>query len=693
MKRLGLSILIAFYTLSCFAQLDSLYKLENRIMAGDKDALVRLAPYLDNQQIIIEPLGYHRLQHSVRSIATRILQENCLFSQDELDIDTTLTSSSFLKFLDTHNDLFFDDTTGEFLLTPLSVRNTTFETRALSSQAIKELDSNMLYTPYPDWVYADRIIKPLADRDPVALLKIAAALYKTRARYDRYYFRQDEYFSLIKNLTHIEIGVPDEDGHITFLYQPPYRTGDKLNYLIYWTRHYKDYRWDSTKRLFLNTGNAPRRRTLAEELLDLMNSENDSIALDAFARLAELDTSQSQAAMADYQAADTRFNYSLPIFPFRFLQVINMLVHYCRSHHISYLPSGDLRTTLEKLLDRHLPFSKRYQLEDTLIHRLTLDQITQVEYFGLLHENSWNATYSIGRIIDKFYSRNWTPLLQNSAALEWYLKKSRIFNDLGIIGNCNKYLKKFSNSSENTLWQIKAISQSTIDPDVSLQADTIIKLYSVPITPDFRDKKYFEGNADYTISDLKKEFDEALHDAKKSEFAISAVISKISYDQIGQVLDLMKKDSLLGKNIYNFLERDFGLPITAHDTAAQRLFREDYSHLDEYHLYEKYLRRLNPAYYFDKEHSDFHRIYDILKYDVVDAFTGGGGSRREDGIYMLIKLLELHFNTRLGFPKKLCNAAGIWGCNCTDRAKYWMHYLEQEGLVQPDKNEPVSIAP
>jgi hypothetical protein len=36
-----------------------------------------------------------------------------------------------------------------------------------------------------------------------------------------------------------------------------------------------------------------------------------------------------------------------------------------------------------------------------MIDLIRPDEVTQVEYFGLIHEESWEATYSIGRILDK----------------------------------------------------------------------------------------------------------------------------------------------------------------------------------------------------------------------------------------------------------------------------------------------------
>jgi len=60
-------------------------------------------------------------------------------------------------------------------------------------------------------------------------------------------------------------------------------------------------------------------------------------------------------------------------------------------------------------------------------------------------------------------------------------------------------------------------------------------------------------------------------------------------------------------------------------------------------------------------------------------------------VYAVIKLLELTHKTTLGYPKKLCNSAGIYGCDVLDRANEWRQYLEDKGLLKEKHDEPVSF--
>jgi len=79
------------------------------------------------------------------------------------------------------------------------------------------------------------------------------------------------------------------------------------------------------------------------------------------------------------------------------------------------------------------------------------------------------------------------------------------------------------------------------------------------------------------------------------------------------------------------------------------------------------------------------------KYDVVSAFVGGGGGKRDNEVYALIKLLEIKFKTTLGFPPKVCNSAGVYGCDSTDRVKLWMNFLQNHNLLKTSHQTPVSF--
>src|SRR5690242_14738628 len=91
---------------------DLLYRLEPRVIKGDIEALKKVAKYLDSPQAVTDHLDWHILKSTERAIATRILKENCLFTDGEFRFDSTITMEKFLAFLRT--GVFFDDITGAF---------------------------------------------------------------------------------------------------------------------------------------------------------------------------------------------------------------------------------------------------------------------------------------------------------------------------------------------------------------------------------------------------------------------------------------------------------------------------------------------------------------------------------------------------------------------------------------------------
>lgn len=89
---------------------------------------------------------------------------------------------------------------------------------------------------------------------------------------------------------------------------------------------------------------------------------------------------------------------------------------------------------------------------------------------------------------------------------------------------------------------------------------------------------------------------------------------------------------------------------------------------------------------------DFDKIYEILKYDINIALAGGGGSTKDNGVYSIIKILELTFEATLGYPDKLCCSDNMYACNSRGRAGEWMNYLEVNNHLKKEHNEPVSFS-
>ena len=345
-----------------------------------------------------------------------------------------------------------------------------------------------------------------------------------------------------------------------------------------------------------------------------------------------------------------------------------------------------------------MSFSDRYRMENNIVLKLSLEQVAMVEYFGLINENKWDATYSIGRILDKFYSTKLIELTSNKSQLAFFLKKSKLFDELGIIGICNKYLLKFKNCSPTILAEIADLLTSSNDPDVREQASKVISLYSKPAPSSASVFKEWEGhNRYYGVENLTEKYDSlCLHPSKKDEtnFSKKQLLGKINYAQIGLAVQLIEKDTSWKENRkFDFIESDFGLEIYPDRSSGVSDFLKSYNSMSEYELYVFYVGQSGTNCINTNGELVYPAVYDLLKYGVVDAFVGGGGGRREEGVYLVIKLLEFKFSSTLGFPNKKCSSQGIYGCDCTEQAQAWMQFLEDRNLIDKGNLGPASISP
>jgi hypothetical protein len=144
---------------------------------------------------------------------------------------------------------------------------------------------------------------------------------------------------------------------------------------------------------------------------------------------------------------------------------------------------------------------------------------------------------------------------------------------------------------------------------------------------------------------------------------------------------------------YSFMERDFGFFTVRnfYTKEAREEFIKLHARLSEYQLYAYYLEQAGIEYKTSDNQLAYDKIYELLKYNVVAAFVGGGGSKKDNEVYALVKLLELTFKTTLGYPNKLCSSNNMYACNAGGRAGAWMAYLGENKLLKQRHDEPVSF--
>ncbi len=694
MKR-NLLILFLIISSNLFAQKERLDFLDWQLRKGDFKALIELAEYFDSKTDLTEHLGYHIINTNESNVSKRIVQENTMFLDSEMIIDSTTTTSDFKKFL-TNNEkkIEFSNLANAFLITDFDKRTTSFEIVDLTDFKWSELNTKRNELLSLDWVKENKIDSLVQNKNSLALLEIASVFLKNRNRFNVYDYNEEEVVNLIQLLTKSQIAVPNERGELSYHLEKEFYDEPRINLLIFFANYYENYEWDDSINAFSNKNLERRTVDYESQLFEMLSSENDSIAQNAFISLTKLNAQRVSELSDQYRKADISENFILPTFSFKFLKQLVQLTNYSKENKINFEGTKTLQNQIE-LLKSDLTFKERKNLEDKIIKELTLENVTAFEYWSLIYESSWSLTYSAGRILDKFYSKNWNNLINNPKHLKTYLLKSKLFDDLGIIGFCNNYLIKFLGSPQET--KILLENLSTTNLKIKYQIDKTLEIADKQIVFKEKEKKTWNGNTFERIDDFDKSFEKI---AKLSdsldvfEDEIESLLSKIKYSQIEKAINTVEKLPLKDFIKYTFLDRDFGLSFIGDfkESSVRKEFLENYNKFSELDFHKHYLKKNNIDILNTNKKLDFDKIYEMLKYDIKTAFVGGGGSTNDNGVYPVIKVLEITFNETLGFPNKLCSSNGMYACNSRSRAKEWMNYLEVNDYLKKEHNEPVSFA-
>lgn len=673
-----------------FGQGHPISALDQKLQNGDKSALFEIAKYFDSKKEVTKFSGYHIIKTNESAVAKRVVNENCIFTSSEITISNDITSTDFLSFLNANKEkITFSKLAHAFLITPLESRSSKVECRELSEAKKKELQAKYTDLLTKEWVKEAEIDSLISKRNSKALLSIASELYKNRNQ-----FNKNEYTELLQILMGNEIAVENERKELTWHIDKTYYPDASLNLLIYFASHYSSFKWDEQSAAFRNDEIQVLAIGKEDLLFQLLNNQDDSTALDAFTQLTGCNPAKVMQLADEYQKADIAKSSAIPTFPYKFLKQLVRLTDYCKQNNIDFVGFPELQSTCRKL-DSDLSFTERRKLEDSIIQHIPVAEITAFEYWAIINEQSWGITYSAGRILDIFYSRHWSEIVTTEPYLKLFLKKSYLFDQLGIIGICNNYLKKFTNLGQTGIKKLELVQ--TADREIKKQVEIAKSFCSQSLKLPKDTMKVNNGNRDYNVSNIAKKIKaiKTTRDPEKMEDELVELLSKITYSQIGEALreieNIQFRESSWKK--YTFMERDWGFFIdNTFDTLPTRTsFLALYNRLSEYELYAYYLDKAGIDYKNKDNSLNYDKIFDILKYNVVVAFVGGGGGSNDNEVYAIIKVLELTHKTTLAYPKKLCNSNGIYGCDSQDRAKEWMQFLVTKRLLKENHNEPVSF--
>ncbi|WP_158960707.1 hypothetical protein [Myroides fluvii] len=663
-------------------------------MQGDFQALVDIAEYFDHKEPINTIFINRIMKTNEANLAKNIIQENSFFLDHEIVIDSTTTTQQFRDFLHTNKHrIAYSDLTHAFMITPFEQRKTDYHLFALSDVKLKSLEINRSKLLKDKKLKSTPIKGLIQQRDPKSLVYLASLLLQNRNLYDDV----DAIADLLRLLTHSNIAVPDDHGKLNYYIEHEYDETSALNLVIYFATHYQEYHWNKEKNYFENSKANIHPTTKENNWFDELSSNNDVVALNSFIQLSQADSDRITTLVEQYKPllVSTRTNdHVLPTFPYSFIKQLVQLTAYAKKNHIDFKGSPALLADIQ-LLQSELTFKARRALENRLIDELTLDNITSFEYWCLIEEENGQLRNSTGRILDKFYSKNWEKLLQHPLYLETYVLKSTLYKQLGIVGYGNNYLLKFTGNPNGAKTYLTSLS--TEHQTIQKQIEKAIQQCDVPVQ--YTELTTTEWSGNYQSQPLN--FTTSLDSIKKNiknreayQKSLILLLSKVHYNQLEEVLLAIKPMTLDPDLLYSFMNRDFGFSFIGNfkQKKVRQDFLKQYMTLSEYQLYHHYLTQAGIDFTAANGQLDFDKIYTILKYDSSDPLVGSNGGTSDNGVYAILKLLELHFQTSLGYPTKLCMSNHMYACSPRKRAVSWMNYLASQDYLKEDHPEPVSFA-
>ena len=297
-------------------------------------------------------------------------------------------------------------------------------------------------------------------RDPKVLWYLAAQVFQQKGA-TRYNWQIDTNpMNLLRSLTRAEVLVPNING--TWTTELKDKTA-RLNFVRYWQEHYKDYRWDATLNRFVNTQEEIKENPQSERFrreFKKLHSRDQRVATAAFEKLANEQPLIALQSLPEQKFVIFPQSYRLPVYPYLSLEVLIRLRNYCESEGLTYLMHQ--KTIKEKATDlnERVTTQKRIELENELYKSLNLNNITALEHWAILSENlSWRLGYSLGRVLQRFYSNYRDSLFQQPKHLKLFMNKCVWFAKLRPKGLGAKYLSFLGNISTPEQQQLDKIRQ------------------------------------------------------------------------------------------------------------------------------------------------------------------------------------------------------------------------------------------
>jgi hypothetical protein len=179
-------------------------------------------------------------------------------------------------------------------------------------------------------------------------------------------------------------------------------------------------------------------------------------------------------------------------------------------------------------------------------------------------------------------------------------------------------------------------------------------------------------------------------EAMKAAVQLS-ILARLNYEDIGDAVKYAYRYSKReeGANM-SFLTTDFGIPFFTFDKAEWAQFIDNHASMPKKDFYVFYLKKFGVRFQNTEGSLDFQKIYEILRFESVQPFTGGG-AHRDFFTFGIIKLLEMEFKTTLGFHEKLNENQTFYVNNASKRAAEWRAFLLNKKLVKKNPDESIGF--
>jgi Ca2+-binding EF-hand superfamily protein len=384
----------------------------------------------------------------------------------------------------------------------------------------------------------------IATEDPRALFYTAIQLRLNPSN-------QILFFKRLEKMTHLQLHFVNKNNEWAAVGVRPCDDEMLKQVVQFWATHYDDFEWDKSQQYFVNKNEIATRKERYEGAFRTLNSTSDSAARAAFLLLTEGEPKEIETLANRYRGAFSQnLNSLLPSFRYSYIEQMSNLTRYCRLQQIDYTLSPELDSLKNLLLDQDLTEKERFELENLLLKKMTIDKVTALEYATLTYANDHFNDYlfSIGRILDIFYSQNWQKIVENPVQLRLYLKKTTLFRKIGLIGGiCESYRRKFNyyqknsppSNLEKTRQLLDFLAQTEDDNDILEEIKAILNELK-----DDNEAAIDPNEVSYWIQQIINSpsfFDESMNIKRLSDADVQAIVNALQLERDREIVKIYFK--------------------------------------------------------------------------------------------------------------------------------------------------------